>query len=221
MNAVAMPLRPARPVRPMRCVYASTEGARSYWITCSTPSMSMPRPTTSVATSTSAWRRLNVSSAVSRWSCDLPPWMVAVGHPARSSVLASVFAVFFWLTKTITGGGGPVSSSSSSLSSFAFSLTNAMCCVMFSLVDDGSPMYTYAGSRMYARAIFSSACGIVAENMNVWRPTRAPSPSPSDDPAGASLGGGAGASAGMRSRISLSCDSKPRSIIRSASSSTR
>ena len=67
------------------------------------------------------------------------------------------------------GGGGPDLSRSCSRSFFLFSRIISTTCVMFSFDDPWSPMYTYAGLRMYVFAIRSTAGGIVAENMYVCR----------------------------------------------------
>mmetsp|Transcript_37663 Transcript_37663/g.118039 ORF Transcript_37663/g.118039 Transcript_37663/m.118039 type:complete len:302 (-) Transcript_37663:1163-2068(-) len=72
-SRIAVPERPARPVRPERWTYDSESCGRRYCTMRSTPSMSMPRAATSVATSTGKWPSRNFCSVVSRAFCEMSP----------------------------------------------------------------------------------------------------------------------------------------------------
>lgn len=83
--------------------------------------------------------------------------------------MASTSAPFFWLTKMITGGSTPRFSISINLRRLSCSVTMYTICSVLSVGLPIDPMYTTAGRLKYVRASLSTAGGIVAVNMTVYK----------------------------------------------------
>mmetsp|Transcript_7082 Transcript_7082/g.15455 ORF Transcript_7082/g.15455 Transcript_7082/m.15455 type:complete len:280 (+) Transcript_7082:318-1157(+) len=164
--------------------------------------MSSPRCATSVAANT-GWRpSLNSCSTQSRSSCDLSPWIARQGQPSTRSSRVRLSHRRFELQKMrIFEPSISASSSPTSLPSFAGSLHTSTCCAIcvFALPAWTSAPPTSRRRKPGSRKVEASACtsaGHVAENMSVCRSGRICWSSP------------------------RSCGTKPRSSIRSASSTT-
>mmetsp|Transcript_75728 Transcript_75728/g.201274 ORF Transcript_75728/g.201274 Transcript_75728/m.201274 type:complete len:208 (-) Transcript_75728:187-810(-) len=164
--------------------------------------MSSPRWATSVAISTGWLPSLNSCSTQSRSSCDLSPWSVRQGQPSTRSSRVSVSQRRFELQKM--SSFEPSIRSSRSPMSLACLVSSSHMTTCWSMSAFALPASTRApptstsrepGSRKRDASDWTSA-GHVAENMSVWRSARICCSSP------------------------RSCGSKPRSNMRSASSTT-
>ena len=157
------------------------------------------------------WR--NALMDASRTSCSLPLCSAAAVLPSRASVFTSTSHMRTLLVNTIVCVSPQLATSRSSSDVLSASLHMTTRCVMSAAALPAEPIVTTTGERRYLRASRSTSGGIVALNMYVVRYTLLASSSSSSFAGFMLLDG-------IASSTALICGSKPRSIMRSASSST-